>query len=215
MAEQDAAAIARAAWDRGEDAAFHGDIATGRTWLERAHRFASSDQNLALALALMRLRDGSAMEAASLFRSIAATHGGREAWVGLAHCALALHDADGARGAIGRLLAAYAAGPDIAALAQRLVAAGGATSWCGLSDKGVLMGDWDPDALVVMLAPGPLARRVAAFRRRRRCATLRQPDRYPGHLPDGGLRRRRRGPAGGMGVASRRAGHRPRCAGTG
>jgi GT2 family glycosyltransferase len=156
MAEQDAAAIARAAWDRGEDAAFHGDIATGRTWLERAHRFASSDQNLALALALMRLRDGSAVEAASLFRSIAATHGGREAWVGLAHCALALHDADGARAAVGRLLAAYAAGPDIAALAQRLVAAGGATSWCGLSDKGVLMGDWDPDALVVTLDDAPV-----------------------------------------------------------
>jgi GT2 family glycosyltransferase len=138
---RDAAAMGRAAWERGEVEAAAGNISAGRRWLERARRMVPADRNLAFALGLMRLRDGDPGGATILFQEIATVHGGRESWAALVHCALAMNDVSGARSALLRLLSAYALDPGTESLAARLLEVGAISAWCGLRDDGSLGGD--------------------------------------------------------------------------
>jgi GT2 family glycosyltransferase len=107
-----------------------------RPWLERAYRFASSDQNLAFALATARLVGGDAAGALALYTLIASRHAVRDVYAGQAAAALLASQPEQAEAAIRRALSGFTLSAATRALAERIAGITG-QSWCGLSDDGV------------------------------------------------------------------------------
>ncbi len=140
-----------AAWHRGEALAAEGRVSEGRAQLERAHRLSGTDQNLALSLALLRLRDGDATGAAALFGSVAQRHDVREAWAGLATASLLAGDIPAAARACASALRAHVPDPGLIAAASAIVQAAGAAGWCGLAEDGAVRASHPPHALTLTL----------------------------------------------------------------
>jgi GT2 family glycosyltransferase len=126
-------AQAETAWRRAESCATPHDALP---WLERAHRFTPSDQNLAFALASARMAAGQMAAARDLFARLAARHGGREILAGLTVCALALGETAAALEATGRALRTAVPDATIMALASRMAP----SFWCGVTLAGQLCG---------------------------------------------------------------------------
>ncbi len=153
-AEIDLAPLRRriaAAWRRGEALAAEGNISDGRAQLERAHRLSGTDQNLALSLALLRLRDGDATGAALLFGKVARRHDVREAWIGLATASLLAGDAATAAVACASALRKHVPDPGLIAIAAAVVGASAALGWCGLAEDGAVLGSLPAHALTLSL----------------------------------------------------------------
>jgi GT2 family glycosyltransferase len=106
-----------------------------RTWLERAHRFASGDIELAFSLASTRLADGDARGARALFARLAERYPTREVLAGLAACASALGDTEAASQALGPALSNYTPSKAVLTLAARCA---GPAGWCALGENGRL-----------------------------------------------------------------------------
>jgi GT2 family glycosyltransferase/glycosyltransferase involved in cell wall biosynthesis len=106
-----------------------------RTWLERAHRFASGDIELMFSLASTRLADGDARGARTLFARLAEQYPTREVLAGLAACASALGDPEAASAALARALSNYTPSKAVLSLAARCARSAG---WCGLDETGRL-----------------------------------------------------------------------------
>ncbi len=120
------------AWRQAESATTPSEA---RTWLERAYRFTSGDQNLAFVLATARLADGDAAAARGLFETIARRYAARDILAGIAASAFALGDQPRAAAAIARVLTGYTATPEIINLARVCAPAPG---WCALAADGTL-----------------------------------------------------------------------------
>ena len=147
------AALARArfAWDTGEARVAEGDLVGGLAWLGRAHRMAPSDQNLAFALAGLRLRTGDAAGAAALFAPMARRHDTRDCWVGLASALHMAGGVDAARAAMQRALSACAIDDSAIDLARRIADASRLPGWCGLRGDGRLVAEAAGGDLAVTL----------------------------------------------------------------
>jgi GT2 family glycosyltransferase/glycosyltransferase involved in cell wall biosynthesis len=124
-----------------------------RPWLERAYRFASADDQVAFSLATVRLADGDAAAARTLFETIAARHPVREVLTGLAASADAMGDRDAAMDALGRALCWYVPSESMLAIAR---ARAGAVGWCGLFDGGKLLVG-APGRVIIALDNVPVA----------------------------------------------------------
>lgn len=126
-------AQAEDAWRRAEAAA---DPHERRTWLERAHRYVSTDQNIAFALAAARLQAGDAAASLRVFESISQLYPTREVCCGIAAAALELNCLDTAIEAVRRALATAAADTTVIALAQRVTALARLPGWAGIDADG-------------------------------------------------------------------------------
>jgi GT2 family glycosyltransferase len=138
----------RSAWQKAEALAAGGRIKEARALLERAHRLAPTDQNLVLAVALIRLRDGDATGAAQLFAGVAGRHDVREAWTGLATASLLTGDRATALHACASALRAHVPDPGLAAAASAVI---GESGWCGLAADGTLICNLPADAFTLTL----------------------------------------------------------------
>ncbi len=128
-------ASVRAAWDKGEALAAAGDTKGALAWLDRAHRTASADQNLCLALALQALRAGAAEQAVALFGELASRHGTAECWAGLAAAQLVAGRPEAAASALHAGLSRNALDESMQAIAEA-VSRG---LWCGVRADGTLI----------------------------------------------------------------------------
>jgi GT2 family glycosyltransferase/glycosyltransferase involved in cell wall biosynthesis len=124
---------AEQAWRTAEAEQAAGRRPSARDWLERAHRFTPSDQNLAFTLATLRLGTGDAQGAYDLFTAIATRHQVREVLAGQAAAALALHKPQLAGEALARALSAFVVDPVLAGLARTW-----GQLWCGVTADGKL-----------------------------------------------------------------------------
>ncbi len=138
-----------AAWRQAEALAAEGRVSEARALLERAHRRSGSDQNLVLALALLRLRDGDATGAARLFGRVAQRHDVREAWAGLAAASLLAGDIGTAQHACARALRSHVPDASLMAAADAVVRAAAAPGWCGLTEAGNVVASLPRDALTL------------------------------------------------------------------
>lgn len=152
------AAIARAkfAWDTGEALAASGDLAGALAWLDRAHRMAPADENLAFALAWLRLRAGDATGAATLFSAMTRRHDVRECWTGLAASSLQAGDLETATVAVQQALSAHATDAALAAIARQLTETAVLPGWCGVRANGVLLAEAAGSVLDTLLDDHPV-----------------------------------------------------------
>lgn len=136
MTPDQAAALARDAWERGQAAHDGGDKAGAIAWLDRAQRLAPHDPTIRLSLATVVLRLDPA-RARTLFAALADRHDIRDIHLGLAAACHLLGDTDGARAALATALTRHAAPRDDGwvALADRI----GPANWRALRP--------DPDAI--------------------------------------------------------------------
>ena len=141
------------AWHLADDLAAEGRTQEARVLLERAHRRARSDQNLVLALALIRFRDGDAAGSAALFDAVVREHDVREAWNGLALARLILGDVEGAFAACASCLRTHVADASSASIARAVLAARPdlAPGWCTLTETGEVRTSLEPGVLTVCL----------------------------------------------------------------
>jgi len=134
-----ASKAAQDAFQRGQALLAAGDPAGARRWLERARRFATDDDTvaLALALALTALADPAAEP---VLAGLAARHDVQEVWLALCAARLRANDAPGAAAALGSALAGHRLANEaaVAPLASRVVALAGAAGWCGLRPDGLV-----------------------------------------------------------------------------
>jgi glycosyltransferase involved in cell wall biosynthesis len=154
--------LALSARAEGMAALHNGDQATAIRWLDRAHRLAPADPNIALALATAYLNHDDAA-AAALFRAILATHDIREAWWGLATAWERLGRLPEAADAIHEALRRYSLIDGIATAAATIAAALGAQGWCGLTGIGAIRtGATGPGAIEIRLDGRRLAGHLPA-----------------------------------------------------
>jgi GT2 family glycosyltransferase len=148
----------RAAWNRADTLAAEGRVGEARVLLERAHRLARFDQNLVMALAMIRLRDGDASGAAVLFAGVASRHDVREAWAGLAAASLLAGDAAAALDACDRGLRTHVPDAGLIASAEAALRASPGTlpGWCGLGEDGEILASLPAGQLVAALDGVPL-----------------------------------------------------------
>jgi GT2 family glycosyltransferase/glycosyltransferase involved in cell wall biosynthesis len=123
------------AWLTARDA---GTTREARQWLERAYRFAYTDDAVAFALASTRLADGDPAAARRLFAAIAERRPTRDVLAGLVASTLADGDRAAAARTLARLLSAHAPSPTVLALAR---SCGAAPGWCALQDDGTLIAE--------------------------------------------------------------------------
>lgn len=132
-----ASEAAQDAFQRGQALLAAGDPAGARRWLERARRFATDDDTvaLALALALTALADPAAEP---VLAGLAARHDVQEVWLALCAARLRGKDAPGGAAALGSALAGHRLANEaaVASLANCVVALTGAAGWCGLRPDG-------------------------------------------------------------------------------
>jgi GT2 family glycosyltransferase/glycosyltransferase involved in cell wall biosynthesis len=128
---------AEQAWRIAEAEQAAGRVYSARDWVERAHRFTPSDQNLAFTLATLRLGTGDAKGAYDLFTAIAARHVVREVLAGQVAAALALHKPQQAGEALAQALSAFMTDSVLAGLARTWQAVTG-RPWCGVVADGKL-----------------------------------------------------------------------------
>ncbi len=137
---------ARLAWEQGEAALAGGALAEARRWLERAARFAPTDDTIGFTLATTLLRAGDPA-AAERFGAIASRHDRREAWLGLAAAHRAAGRQHEAVAALAEALSRHAPDPACAALLDSLVREARLPGWCGVAGDGLLLlGALAPDA---------------------------------------------------------------------
>jgi GT2 family glycosyltransferase/glycosyltransferase involved in cell wall biosynthesis len=137
---QEQKALARAAWQRGQEALATGAFEQAARWLDRAWRLAPSDRAVALSRAVLRLRQGDAMAAAAMLEALVAKADIREAWLALAAARIECGDAAGAAAALQTVLSGHALpqDTDISALAARIARAADAAGWCGVRGDGTI-----------------------------------------------------------------------------
>lgn len=136
-ARSDPVSEARQAHERGQSLAAAGQTVDARLWMERACRLLPSDDALALALASACLGQDDT-RAVELFAPLAARHGSREAWTGLAISRRNLGDVAGAAEAVSRALRSLVPDSTLAGIADLVVLQFGAPGWCGVSVNGML-----------------------------------------------------------------------------
>ena len=123
---------AQAAFQRGQDLLAAGEAAAAVAWLERACRFAPSDQTLRYALGLACLRLGDPGRAAPLLETAARTCDVGEAWFALASARARLGQAGPAAAALAALLTRHVLPDDgFTGMADAIARAAGAPGWCG------------------------------------------------------------------------------------
>ena len=148
----------KALWNRAETLAADGRVGEARQCLERAHRLARSDQNLVMALAMIRLRDGDATGASLLFTAVTSRHDVREAWAGLAAARLLAGDPVAALEACAHGLRSHVPDPGLIAAAEAALRAssGAMPGWCGLGEEGDIIASLPVENLALRLDAEPL-----------------------------------------------------------
>ncbi len=126
------------ALERGRAAEAAGDLGEARRWLERARRLASTDATIAVSLGGLLLRQGDPEAAARVLGPVAEAHDLREAWSGLAVCALQRGRVEEAVAALGALLSRHAPDESVAMLAALVAGRAGLAGWCGVCADGRL-----------------------------------------------------------------------------
>ncbi len=125
---------ADAAWNRGRDAAAAGDLPEALRWLERARRLVPRDELVALTLAGVLI----ALERFGAARALLRPLRGREAWSGLAACALRLGETAEAVAAVASALGEHAPDAALASLASAVARVAGLPGWVGLDSAGAV-----------------------------------------------------------------------------
>ena len=138
------------ALERGRAAEAGGDLDVARRWLERARRLAPTDATIAVSLGGLLLRQGDLEMARQVLGPVAEKHDLREAWSGLAVCALQLGQVEDAVQALQALLSRHAPDESVAMLAALVVARAGSAGWCGLCGDGRLWPAQPPGVEVVL-----------------------------------------------------------------
>ena len=138
------------ALERGRAAEQAGVLDEARRWLERARRLAPTDATVAVSLGGLLLRQGDPEAAARVLRPVADAHDLREAWSGLAVCALQQGRVEEAALAMGALLSRHAPDESSAALAALVATRAGLPGWCGVCGDGRLWPAQPPEARVVL-----------------------------------------------------------------
>ncbi len=131
---------AREAFDRGQGLLAAGDPAGAVAWLERACRFAPTDQTVRYALGLAWLRLGEPGRAAPLLETVVLASDAGEAWFALASARARLGEAGPAAAALAALLTRHVL-PDggCAGMADAIARAAGAPGWCGRRRDGSIV----------------------------------------------------------------------------
>ncbi len=135
---------------RGRVAEADGDLGEARRWLERARRLASTDATIAVSLGGLLLRQGDPEAAERVLGPVAEAHDLREAWSGLAVCALQRGRVEDAVRALQALLSRHAPDESVAMLAGLVVARAGLAGWCGVCGDGRLWPAQPPGVSVVL-----------------------------------------------------------------
>ena len=126
------------ALERGRAAEAGGDLGEARRWLERARRLAPGDATVAVSLGGLLLRQGDPEAAESVLAPVAEAHDLREAWSGLAVCALQRGRVEEAVAAMRALLSRHAPDGSVAMLAALVAERAGLPGWCGVCGDGRL-----------------------------------------------------------------------------
>ncbi len=138
------------ALERGRAAEAGGALDEARRWLERARRLASTDATIAVSLGGLLLRQGNPEAAERVLGPVADAHDLREAWSGLAVCALQRGRVEDAVRALRALLSRHAPDESVAMLAALVVERAGLPGWCGVVGDGRLWPAQPPGVLLVL-----------------------------------------------------------------
>lgn len=148
--------LAHESWRRGQELVAAGEPQAARRWLERAHRVAPDDAGVSLSLATVSLGLGDCSAAAELLDTLTRGHDVREAWFSLAAARHGQRDLPAAAAALAAALSRHVMppSPQIAPLADSIIAGARLPGWCGLTAAARVVAHCAPGAHPRVLVDG-------------------------------------------------------------